>query len=129
MKIVFFDGYCNLCNSLVDWLIKVDRSSELKFASLQGLTASKTLTPALVATPLDTVIYFTNGHTYLRSTAILKILWDLKGVWKLSGVFLIIPAFLRDVVYNIIARNRYRLFGKRDTCRLPTAEEKLRFLE
>jgi predicted DCC family thiol-disulfide oxidoreductase YuxK len=129
MKVVFFDGYCNLCNGLVDWLIKKDKRNELKFASLQGLTASKALSSALVSAPMDTVIYFKDGQTYQRSTAILKILMDLKSFWKLAGIFFIVPDRVRDSVYKFIAKNRYRFFGKRDTCRVPTSEEKLRFLE
>lgn len=76
----------------------------------------------------NTIIYYDNGEVYYRSEAILRIFSHLKGVYAASGIFLMLPAWLRDAAYNLIAKNRYRLFGKKETCRLPTAEEKSLFL-
>lgn len=124
MKIVFFDGYCSLCNSTVDWLIARDHRRTLKYASLQGETAARELgvTPSNVDP--DTLIYLRDGARFDRSTAALKILGDVGGIWTLASVFLVVPRPIRDSVYRWIARNRFRWFGRRDTCRLPTPEER-----
>jgi len=128
MKIVFFDGYCSLCNSLVDWLIKVDRSGELKFASLQGETAQTVLGQKDQTVDFDTVIYSRDGKTFERSTAVIQILSDMGDVWSLTKIFLVIPQTLRDFVYRLVANNRYRVFKKRETCRMPTPAERSRLL-
>ncbi len=127
MKIVFFDGECNLCNGFVDWLVRTDKAGKMKIASLQGETA-KELGIAGQSSGLNTVVYLRDGVRFERSTAVLEILRDLGGAWKLASIFFILPRFLRDAIYALIARNRYRLFGRRDTCRLPTPEERQRFL-
>ncbi len=128
MKILFFDGYCSLCNSLVDWLIRIDKTKEIKFASLQGDTASRLLNQT--ASPLDvnTVIYLRNDMKYERSTAILMILSDTGGVWRFAQIFLFVPRFIRDFIYRCVANNRYRVFGKRESCRMPTQDERERLL-
>ena len=127
MKIMFFDGECNLCNGFVDWLVRTDKAGKMKIASLQGETA-KELGIAGQSSGLNTVVYLRDGVRFERSTAVLEILRDLGGAWKLASIFFILPRFLRDAIYALIARNRYRLFGRRDTCRLPTPEERQRFL-
>ena len=127
MKIVFFDGYCSLCNGLVDWLIRHDQSGEVKFASLQGQTAQNSL-PEKLRHDLDTIVYARENKVLLRSTAVLWIIADLGGLWSLASLLLLIPEPVRDSIYQFIATNRYRVFGKRDTCRVPTPEEKARLL-
>lgn len=129
MGIVFFDGYCSLCNSFVDFLMRLDKRNALKFASLQGETARKTLGPlsAGAADP-DSVIYYRDGKIFERSAAVIEIFRDLGGAWKLLVLFLVIPKVLRDSLYKLVARYRYQLFGRRDTCRLPTSEEKNKLL-
>ena len=128
-KILFFDGYCSLCNCLVDMLIRVDALSQLKFASLQGSTAKEILKlESNQPMDLNTVLYWRDGVIYNRSTAVLMIFNDVKGIWGWLRVFLFAPKFLRDSVYRVVANNRYRLFGRRDTCRIPLASEKERFL-
>ncbi len=124
MKILFFDGHCNLCNSLVDWLILRDTHDVLKFASLQGITAKSHL-PVFHSsqTSFDTVVYFRDGQIYEKSTAVLYALKDIGGVWSGAQVFLIIPKRVRDAIYDLVAKNRYRLFGRKDTCRIPTPQE------
>jgi predicted DCC family thiol-disulfide oxidoreductase YuxK len=124
--IVFFDGVCNLCNAFVDFVIR--RNSDLRFSSLQGQTAAKTLPPQLV-NDLPSVVLKHGDQVFTESTAALKILVQLNGLWFLMGVFLIVPKLLRDPVYRWIGRHRYAWFGKRETCRLPTPEERSRFLD
>lgn len=128
MKIVFFDGYCSLCNSLVNWLIQIDKTSELKFASLQGETAAQQLGRNIAPLDINTVIYLRYNQKYERSSAILRVLSDIGGFWSLARIFLLVPKFIRDGVYRLVARNRYQMFGKRDTCRIPKPEELNRLL-
>ncbi len=128
-KIIFFDGYCSLCNTLVDKMLRWDKKSVLKFASIQGETAKKMLPPEFIG-KIDpqTIIYWRERILYQRSTAVLMSLRDLGGVWSLTSIFLWMPKFLRDLVYRFIAKIRYRVFGKRKKCRLPIAEERERLL-
>ena len=131
MKIVFFDGYCNLCNGTIDWLMSHDLQETLRYASLQGETAKTMLPPLLAANDpavLDSVIYLRHGRLYERSSAALMLLQDIGGPWKLTYPLIFIPRFFRDIVYTFIAKNRYRFFGKRDTCRTPAAHERAFFL-
>ncbi len=126
-RIVFFDGVCGLCNRFVDELLHADRKRLLRFAPLQGSTAHGRL-PAGMADAMESVVYLRDGLVIQRSDAALHVLIDLGG-WRLFyRVFFIVPRFLRDAVYDWVARNRYRWFGKHDTCRLPTPEERVRFL-
>ncbi|WP_415063822.1 thiol-disulfide oxidoreductase DCC family protein [Bdellovibrio sp.] len=122
-NVVFFDGVCHLCNGFVDAVISRDKSHVFLFAPLQGTTAAQLLSNE-DRTKLDTVIYFEAGKTYYRSAAILKVLSRLGGGYKLFAAATLIPAPLRDVFYNFVAKNRYSWFGKRDLCRLPTPEER-----
>lgn len=122
-NVVFFDGICHLCNGFVDAVISRDKSHSYLFAPLQGTTAEEVLPPK-DRTNLDTVIYYESGKLYYRSAAILKILSGLGGLYKLSAIAWIIPGPLRDVLYKMIAKNRYAWFGQRDFCRLPTPEER-----
>ncbi len=127
MKILFFDGYCSLCNEIVDWGISHDKQGTIKFASLQG-EAAKRMIPPYDLRDNDSVIYWRNDIAYQRSSAILHFLGDLGWPWKTAKIFFIVPGPLRDIVYNWIARNRYRYFKKRETCRVPTPNEKARLL-
>lgn len=127
MKIVFFDGVCNLCNSLIDWLIRHDEHGTLQFAPLQGVTAQEKLGVSSTGDP-TTIIYWREGERLERSAAVIHILADLGGLYRLTALALFLPPFLRDPLYWLVARFRYTLFGRRQTCRLPTLEEKARFL-
>ena len=129
MKILFFDGYCTLCNGLVDWVMKMDHHHRIQFASLQGETARQHLHLNPESVDFDTVIYFKEGRSFERSNAILELLKDLGGFWIVLYVLKLIPVFLRDSVYNWVAKNRFRFFGRRETCRLPTPAEKSRLLD
>lgn len=127
VKIVFFDGVCNLCNAFINFIFANNKDQSLKVASLQGETAQKYLTETEIS-KLSTVIYYKNGEKVYRSRAVIFILKDMGFPFSMSLIFLIIPDLLRDLMYKFIANNRYRFFGKKDSCRLPTVEEKERFL-
>jgi predicted DCC family thiol-disulfide oxidoreductase YuxK len=127
--IVLFDGVCTLCNHSVDFVVRHDPARHFKLASLQSEVGQALLARYGLAhdTP-DSIVLIEDGRAYVRSTAALKIAAKLDGALPLLQAFLAIPPALRDAVYDYVARNRYRWFGKRETCRLPTLEERARFL-
>ena len=128
-SILFFDGVCGLCNRFVDFLLKHDRHGRVCFAPLQGTTAASSLSEDVVH-GLDTVVFLEGGQPNCRSSAIVRVFWRLGGVWSVLGTLLwIIPKPIRDLGYRLVAKSRYRLFGKKETCRLPTPEERGRFLD
>ena len=127
--VLFFDGVCGLCNRFVDFVLKHDRDGRVLFAPLQGATAASALSEDIVR-GLDTVVFLEKGRPNVRSSAIVQIFWQLGGAWSVLGTLLwIIPKPIRDFGYRIVARSRYRLFGQKETCRLPTPEERARFLD
>ncbi len=129
-SIILFDGVCNLCNNSVQFIIKRDHKHRFLYASLQSDAAQRILLQfQLKSSDLDSIILIENGKVYQKSTAILKIVKHLNSSWKLSYGFIIIPKFIRDFIYTIIAKNRYKWFGKREVCMVPTKELKMRFLE
>lgn len=128
MKIVFFDGYCSLCNHLVNALMRIDKAGVLKFASLQGDTAERLLGRREPATGAETIVYLRDAAKFERSAAVLHILSDLGGFWRTARIFWLLPEAIRDLCYKLIARNRYRLMKKRETCRMPTQQERERLL-
>lgn len=130
-KIVFFDGVCNFCNGTVDWIWKYNNDENLYFSSLQSDFASMFLGNFNIKNiELNTIYFYDNGKVKERSKAVLSIMTYLKNPWKWIGSFLlIIPSFFSDFFYTIMAKVRYKIAGKRDTCRLPTKEERSRFLE
>lgn len=122
--IVFFDGVCGFCNHSVNFLMARDADRQLRFAPLQGQTAEQRL-PADLRQNLDSLVFVSNGRTYLRSAAVVRILKTLGGKWALAGTALwLVPLPVRDLGYRVIARIRYRLFGRRESCRLPKPEER-----
>ncbi|MCA9018468.1 MAG: DUF393 domain-containing protein [Planctomycetaceae bacterium] len=128
--VLFFDGVCGLCNSSVDFAIARDRRGRLLYSPLQGETAAALLSEQDVQ-HVDTVIFRTakGGRLYRRSAAVVRVLWLLGFPWNICGWLLwLIPLPLRNLGYRIVAGSRYRLFGKHDTCRMPTPEERTRFL-
>jgi predicted DCC family thiol-disulfide oxidoreductase YuxK len=126
--IVLFDGVCNLCNKSVQFIIKRDPANQFSFASLQSETG-KDLLKKYHLSEVDSVILLKDDKYYLESNAALEICSHLTGGWKLLAIFKVIPPFIRDPLYRIIARNRYKWFGKQDSCMLPTEEMKKRFFE
>ncbi|ADY53437.1 thiol-disulfide oxidoreductase DCC [Pseudopedobacter saltans DSM 12145] len=128
-SVILFDGVCNLCNSFVQFVIKHDKKERFMFASLQSDFAQKTLVNSFVASQkLSTVVLLEDRKTYSKSTAALRVLKKLNGLWPLLYVFIILPTFIRDAVYNLIAKNRYKWFGKKDSCMMPSPELRRRFL-
>lgn len=126
--IIFFDGVCGLCNRFVDLMLRADKRGLFRFAPLQGETAKALLPPLPEEAHAWSVVYRDEHGTYRESEAVLRVLGRLGGWWGTLAVFRCLPRALRDAVYRLIARNRYRWFGKRETCRLPTPEERARFL-
>ena len=136
MPIIFYDGVCGLCNALVQFLIRRDKRGALRFASLQSDLAAKVLgRHGIDAADLDTVQVVVNyeqpdERVLNRSDAILRACGELGGSWKiLAAVARIIPRPLRDLVYRFVARNRYQVFGKYETCLLPEPKQRSRFLD
>jgi predicted DCC family thiol-disulfide oxidoreductase YuxK len=133
--IVLYDGVCGLCNHLVQFLLKRDTHDRFRFASLQSEFAQRLLTNHDID-PLDlNTVYVVKDHgqaneTLLaRSDAILYMLQQLGGVWKLTGVGRVLPKAFRDAVYKIVARNRYRVIGKHESCMLPEPKHRNKFLD
>ena len=127
--IILFDGVCNFCNYWVKFAIRHDKKSKLLFSPLQGETAATLLKEFNInPTELSSVILVDNGKAYTQSSAALRICKHLDGGWKVFYGLMIIPKFIRDFLYNIVARNRYKWFGKKDACMVPTAEMRARFL-
>jgi predicted DCC family thiol-disulfide oxidoreductase YuxK len=115
--IVLFDGICNMCNWAVRFIQKRDPNKKFKFASLQSATAKRLLDKYGISTSrLDTVIYISGDHTYLRSIAVFNILKEIGGVWRYFHVLTKLPISILDFFYNMIAKYRYHIFGKRDRC-------------
>ncbi|RRB04589.1 thiol-disulfide oxidoreductase DCC family protein [Larkinella rosea] len=130
MEIIVFDGVCNLCNGAVNFIIDHDPKNRFRFVALQSETGQELLNRYPSANgPVDSIVLIRNGQSFVKSDAALAIARCLSGVWPVLTIFRIIPRFLRDAVYDLIARNRYRFFGKQDACRLPTPELRARFLE
>lgn len=126
---IFFDGVCNLCNRLVDYVIRRDRAGRFQFASLQGETARSRLPDFAGESGLSTVALATDSGVFTRSEAIGRILRGLGGGSGLVGrILLALPRPLREWGYRAVAGRRYRWFGRRDVCRLPSPEERARFL-
>lgn len=128
MNIILFDGVCNLCNSTVSFLIKRDKRDLFRFAALESETGKALLRKYGIAEEQEsTLFYLRNNDCLKQSTAVIYILKDLGGIWKCFYPLIYLPRQVRDTAYTFISRNRYRFFGKRDKCMMPTAELKDRF--
>ena len=130
-KVILFDGVCNLCNGAVNWIIRRDRKDMFRFAPLQG-EVGKALTAArhIDTEQVDSIILIDPGMAYyIKSDAALEIARDLKGYGFIPVVFGWIPLKVRDAIYDLVARNRYRFFGKQEACMIPTPELRKKFLE
>ena len=127
--IVLFDGVCNLCNGFVNFIIKQDKKAIIKFATLQSEIAKEILKVHHInQLELNSVIVLIDDKIYTKSSAALMILKELGGVWKMFFAFYIIPKFIRDFFYNIVAKYRYVLFGKKEICIIPSQEIVNRFI-
>ena len=127
--IILFDGVCNLCKNTVQFLIKRDSKAKFKFGSLQSEEGQAVLKDFDLSTnDFDTFVYIKENKWFIKSSAALRVLKELGGIWKFFFVFILIPKKIRDFLYDIVVRNRYKWFGKRDSCMVPTPELKNRFL-
>jgi predicted DCC family thiol-disulfide oxidoreductase YuxK len=124
--VVLFDGVCNLCNGAVRFILARDPAARFRFASLQSDAARRLWGDG---GPAETIVLLDAGKTYVKSTAALRIARGLRFPWPLLYAFVAVPRPVRDLIYDWVARHRYRWFGKRDTCMLPTPELRERFLE
>lgn len=128
--ILLFDGVCNLCNSSVQFIIKRDEKKIFSFAALQSGIGQKYLKDFnLDGKGIDSVIYINGDKCYIKSTAALHIIKNLGGGWKLLYPLIIVPPFIRNFFYDLVAKSRYKLFGKKDSCMIPTPDIRSRFLD
>jgi predicted DCC family thiol-disulfide oxidoreductase YuxK len=127
--IIFFDGVCNLCNASIDFIIKRDKNNRFLVGALQDEHSRKVLVEYQVdVNYLDSIVLLQDGEIYCKSTAALKISRSLSGIWPVFYPLINLPEGFRDTIYDWIASNRYAWFGKKDTCRLPTHQERAKFL-
>ena len=126
--VIFFDGVCGMCNAFVDLMLRADRKHTFLFAPLQGSTALDMLPPLGNDAREWSMIYVDEAGVHNQSDASLEVYRRLGGLWGIVGLLRFVPRWLRNPVYRLIARNRYRWFGKKDACRIPSKEEQLRFL-
>ncbi|MFT4414931.1 thiol-disulfide oxidoreductase DCC family protein [Fredinandcohnia humi] len=127
--IILFDGICNFCNSSVQFIINRDSKGRYQFASLQSNIAKELLKKHEIKDNLDTFVLIEGDRYYTKSSAALRICRHLKGMYPLLSLFTVIPTPVRDVFYNIISKNRYKWFGKQESCMLPSPEIRKRFLD
>ncbi len=128
--LILFDGVCNLCNGAVQFIIKRDSKEKFRFASLQSAYGKSQLKKfKLDPDSLHTVVLIEQDHAFERSDAVLRIAKQLDGPWKFFAAFQILPKFIRDAGYQVIASSRYRIFGKNNNCMIPSPDLKYRFVE
>lgn len=127
--IVLFDGVCNLCNSSVQFIIKNDKKARFRFAPLQSTTGTKLMQSFQIPQKFDSFILIEDNKVYQKSTAALRVAKKLDGAWPLLYGFIIVPAFIRNAVYDFVGRNRYKWFGERNECMMPTPDLQNRFLK
>lgn len=127
--VVLFDGVCNLCAWAVQFIIERDPRGIFRFASLQSDTGRRLMAAhGLDPGQLDTFVLVEDGRAYTKSTAALKVSRHLSGLWPICHICIALPHFVRDPFYGFIAKNRYRWFGKKDSCLMPTPELRAKFL-
>lgn len=130
-KIILFDGDCNLCNNSIKKIIKYDKNNIFFFASLQSKSGNKIVSIlGIDTTKVDSIILYEKGGSYsIKSTAIIKIMNYFGGYWSLTKILFIFPESFRNFTYDVIAKNRYQWFGKKQSCMIPSSELKSKFLE
>ena len=133
--IILFDGVCNLCNGFVQFIIRHDQRGSFRFAALQSTAGQAVLAAHGIANSAadallgpESVVLLLNGQVYTHSTAVLRIAGELGGVWRLAAAGWLLPRAWRDALYRWVGRNRYRWFGRRESCMVPTTELRGRFL-
>jgi len=129
-KIILFDGVCNLCNNAVTFVIKRDRKDIFRYAAIQSDIGQKLITNAKInPETIDSIFLISKGKCYYKSNAALRIAKHLSGAYPLLFAFLIVPKFIRNWVYDFIAKNRYKWFGKKESCMIPTPALKSLFID
>ena len=128
--VILFDGVCNFCDASVNFIIRQDKKNVFRFAALQS-SAGQQLAEKyhLPKKDFDSFVLVDQGKIYIKSTAGLRVYGNLPWIWKWTQIFWIVPKFIRDAVYDYVARNRYKWFGKKDQCVIPSAEVRSRFLD
>jgi predicted DCC family thiol-disulfide oxidoreductase YuxK len=130
MEVILFDGVCNLCNGAVNWVIKHDKQNRFKFASLQSDYGRQVINRfQLNSGYLNTIVLLDNDRVYLRAEAVLRILKHLEGIYSVAYIFNVLPSPILSFFYNIVAKYRYRWFGKKDSCMVPDVSVKQKFIE
>lgn len=128
VNVVLFDGVCNLCSGAVQFILEHERSETLKFSSLQSDVGKKLLATFDIDPRLtDSIVYIENNKAFVKSTAAIRIARHLKMPWRIVSKFSFVPRIIRDFIYDLIARNRYKMFGKKEECWLPQPRWKKRF--
>lgn len=128
--IILFDGVCNLCNGFVQFVLKRDKGKIFQFASLQSTYGTGLSNYYHLSTTLpETIVVYDGQEILTESDAVIKITSGLNGLWKFTVLLLIIPGIIRNPIYRLVARNRYKLFGKRDQCMIPSEDMKGRFVD
>jgi len=128
-KILLFDGVCNLCDSTVQFVIKRDPHAQFRFASLQSEKGQQLIQQYGIANDLNSFILIDQDRCYSKSSAALRVMKNIKGPWRLLYGLIIVPRPIRDAGYDLIAKNRYKWFGKKEQCMLPSPDIRERFLE
>ncbi len=127
--VLLFDGVCNLCNGAINFVIDHEPKGRIKFAALQSEPGKALIAKYLSNQEVkDSLIFIENGKAYQQSGAALRVAKYLNGAWPLLFVFIVVPPFIRNWVYDYVAKNRYKWFGQMESCRMPTKELKARFL-
>ena len=127
--IILFDGLCNLCNGSVNFILKRDKSKKYKFASLQSSIGIELTKKYNIDTNIDdSIVLIKNDKVFIKSSAVLEILKDMPIEWRIFRIGIILPKFVRDWMYDIIAKHRYKIFGKKDECPIPHQDVQDRFL-
>lgn len=127
--IILFDGVCNLCNASVQFIIQQDKKNYFKFASIQSEAGQKLLKKYNIdASIKDSIVLIENNRSYIKSTATFRIVKHLNGLYPLLYGFIIVPPFIRNAVYDVIAKNRYTWFGRKETCMIPSTEIRSKFI-
>jgi len=129
-NLILFDGVCNLCSALVQFVIRHDPAAKFRFAAIQSEIGGEIFqSHGLDLTDLQTFVFAAEGKMFLRSDAAIEVVSRFGGAWRIFRIFQLVPKVLRDSIYSFVARNRYRWFGRNETCMVPTAEIKERFLD
>ena len=128
-QIILFDGECNFCDSSVQFIIKRDPRGHFKFASLQSALGTEIREKFATPEDMDSLILVEDNQIYYKSTAALRIAKELNGLWKYCYIFRFVPRPVRDAIYDVVAKNRLKWFGTKESCMLPSPEVRSRFIK